>query len=204
MLDLVRRFGPPLACTALSCGVSGGCAGPGEYVWFQSLPAEIAPSNHEYVVGVGDLLEVRVLGHEDMLTKERVRPDGRLSIPLVGDVDAKGKRLSGLKAELEGRLKDYIVSPSVSLILVEAQPLTILFFGEIAHPGAIPIDSDRRLAHAMALAGGLSDYASRSGIFVVRSDPRPIRIRFSYESIYRNIEGAGDFQLQPGDIIEVE
>jgi len=173
-------------------------------VWFQGFTAEAGPSNREYVVGVGDSLEVRVLGHEDMLTKERVRPDGRLSIPLIGDVDAKGKRLSGLKAELEGRLKDYIVSPSVSIILVEPQPLTILFFGEIAHPGAIPLDADRRLAHAMALAGGLTDYASRSGIFVVRSDPRPIRIRFSYESIYRNIDGAGDFQLQPGDIIEVE
>jgi polysaccharide biosynthesis/export protein len=181
-----------------------GCAGPGEYVWFQQLPPELAPSSGEYVIGLGDQLEIRVLGHEEMTLKERVRPDGRLSVPLIGDVEARGKRVSGLKAELEGRLKDYIVSPSVSVILSEPQPLTVLLFGEVTRPGAIPLDHDRRLAHALALAGGLTEYASRSSIFVVRSSPKPIRIRFTFESIYRDIDKAGDFQLQPGDIVEVE
>jgi polysaccharide biosynthesis/export protein len=181
-----------------------GCAGAGEYVWFEQLPPNAAPLSNEYVIGLGDQLEIRVLGHEEMTLKERVRPDGRLSIPLIGDVEATGKRLSGLKAELEGRLKDYIVSPSVSVILDEAQPLTVLFFGEVSKPGAVPLDHDRRLAHALALAGGLTEYASRTGIFVVRSSPKPIRIRFTYESIFRNEEKAADFQLQPGDIVEVE
>jgi polysaccharide export outer membrane protein len=76
--------------------------------------------------------------------------------------------------------------------------------GEASKPGIYPIDQDVRLVHLLALAGGLSDYASRSSIYVVRSTPRPVRIRFTYESIFRNIDGAGDFALHRGDLVEVE
>jgi polysaccharide export outer membrane protein len=181
-----------------------GCAGAGEYVWFQQLPPETAQLNNEYVIGVGDLLSIRVLGREEMTVKQRVRADGRIALLLIGDVDAKGKRPNALKGELEGRLKDYIVSPSVVVNIEEALPMTILLLGEVAHPGAYPLEQDPRLAHALALAGGLTDYASRSSIFVVRSQPRPLRIRFTYDSIYRNTDGAGDFLLHRGDLVEVE
>jgi polysaccharide export outer membrane protein len=123
---------------------------------------------------------------------------------LIGDVEAKGKRPSALKAEIEGRLKDFIVSPSLSVNIDEAAPISVLMFGEIAHQGVVPLDQDRRLVHALALAGGLTDYASRSSIFVGRAEPKPLRIRFRYESIVRNTGKAGDFQLQRGDVVEVQ
>jgi polysaccharide export outer membrane protein len=180
------------------------CAGPGQYIWFQELPPETALTNNEYVIGVGDVVSIRVFGHEDMNAHQRVRSDGRLSLMLIGDVEAKGKRPSALKAELEGRLKDYIVSPSVVVNIDEAQPVVVLFFGEVAHTGAVSLDQDTRFAHAMALGGGLSDFASKDRVFVVRSEPKPMRIRFTYESIIRNIGGAGDFKLHRGDVVEVE
>jgi polysaccharide export outer membrane protein len=127
-----------------------------------------------------------------------------VSLLLIGDVEVKGTRPSALKAELEGRLKDYIVSPNVVVNLDEAQPVVVLLFGEVGHPGAVPLEQDTRLAHALAAAGGLSDFASRDSVFVVRSEPKPLRIRFRYESIYRNIDGAGEFRLRRGDIVEVE
>jgi len=190
-------------CLVLACA-TGGCARPGEYVWFQQLPQETTLASNEYIIGVGDVVSIHVFGREEMTVHERVRTDGRLSLLLIGDVEAKGKRPSALKAELEARLKDYIVSPNVVVNVEEAQPIVILFFGEVAHVGAVSLDHDTRLAHAMALAGGLSDFASKDGIFLVRSDPRPMRIRFSYEAIYRNIGGAGDFKLHRGDMVEVE
>jgi polysaccharide export outer membrane protein len=165
---------------------------------------ETALASSEYIIGIGDVVSIRVLGHEEMTVHQRVRPDGRLALLLIGDVDVKGKRPSGLKAELEGRLKDYIVSPSVAVNIEETQPLTVLFIGEVAKPGAYPLDQDPRLAHALVLAGGLTDFASRTGIFVVRGEPKPTRIRFNYMDIYRNIGGAGDFQLRRGDMVEVE
>jgi polysaccharide export outer membrane protein len=180
------------------------CAGPGEYIWFQNLPPETGATSNEYVIGVGDVVSIQVFSHEEMNSHERVRSDGRISLMLIGDVDAKGKRPSGLKAELEGRLKDYIISPNVVVNIAEARPVVILFFGEVAHTGAVSLDLDTRFVHAMALAGGLSDFASKDRVFLVRSEPRPLRIRFTYESIIRNIGGAGDFKLRRGDIVEVE
>jgi polysaccharide export outer membrane protein len=183
---------------------AAGCGSTGEFVWFHQLPPESAHPSNEYIIGVGDTLSIKVLGREEMGVKQRVRTDGRIALLLIGDVEAKGKRPSALKAELEGRLKDYIVSPSVVVNVDDAQPLTVLVLGEVGKPGVYPLEQDPRLARAIASAGGLSDYASRSSIYVVRSEPKPMRIRFTYESISRDIGGAGDFPLHRGDLVEVE
>jgi polysaccharide export outer membrane protein len=192
------------AIGAAIAGTVAGCAGTGEYLWFSQLPPDTAAASNEYLIGVGDIVSIRVLGHEEMTFRQRVRTDGRIALLLIGDVEAKGKRPSALKGELEARLKDYIVSPSVVVNVDETQPLTVLLLGEVAHPGAFALDPDRRLAHALALGGGLSDFASRSSIYVVRDEPKRVRIRFTYESIYRNLGGAGDFVLRRGDVVEVE
>jgi len=201
--DQRHSFAIAAGCLALASAVCG-CTRPGEYVWFHQLPQETTLASNEYIIGIGDVVSIHVFGREEMTVHEKVRSDGRLSLLLIGDVEASGKRPSALKAELEGRLKDYIVSPNVVVNVEEAQPIVILFFGEVAHVGAVSLDHDTRLAHALALSGGLSDFASKDSVFVVRSDPKPMRIRFSYESIYRNMGGAGDFKLHRGDMVEVE
>lgn len=180
-----------------------GCAGPGQYIWFEQLPSEARAPRDEYVIGVGDMINIRVLGHDEMSVHQRVRADGRLALLLIGEVEAKGKRPGALRSELEGRLKDYIVSPSVAVNVEESQPLTILILGEVARPGAYSLERDLRLAHALALGGGLTEFASHDGIFVVREEP-PVRIRFNYEAVRRNVGRAGEFQLHSGDIVEVE
>jgi hypothetical protein len=144
---VLRKHAAALS-TLLSASVSAGCAGPGEYVWFQQMPSEVRRANNEYVIGVGDTLSVRVLGREEMTVKEKVRADGRIALLLIGEVEARGKRPSALKAELEGRLKDFIVSPSVVVNVDEAQPFLVLLMGEVARPGAVLLDQDPRLAHA--------------------------------------------------------
>jgi polysaccharide export outer membrane protein len=198
-----RRWAVTLGAAAVLAMATGGC-GHGQFVWFQELPAATALANGEYIIGIGDVVSIRVLGHEEMSLKQRVRSDGRLALLLIGDVDAKGKRPSALKAELEGRLKDYIVSPSVSVNIDETLPTSILVLGEVGKPGVVPLDPDPRLAHAIASSGGLTDFAARSAIFVVRTEPHPVRIRFTYEAISRNLGGAADFELHRGDIVEVE
>ena len=160
---------------------AAGCGSSGEFVWFQQLPTETTRANNEYIIGVGDIVSIRVLGHEEMTLKQRVRADGRLALLLIGEVEANGKRPSALKAELEGRLKDFIVSPSVAVNIDEAEPTTVLLLGEVAKPGAYPLDQDARLAHALALGGGLTDYASRNS--TLRSagraeiDAHPLHVR---------------------------
>jgi polysaccharide export outer membrane protein len=181
-----------------------GCGSTGPFVWFQQAKADLGPVANEYVIGVGDVVSVKVLGHDEMAVHERVRSDGRVALLLIGEIDVKAKRPSSVKAELEARLKDYIVSPSVVVNVDEVAPMTVLLLGEVAHPGAIALDTNPNLVHAIAMGGGLTDYASRSGIYVVRTEPRPIRIRFNYEDIVRNNGGAGEFILHRNDVIEVE
>ncbi len=204
MRPSVRHPWGPALLLLVAAGLGSACGGSGEFVWFQQLPTESALANNEYVIAVGDVVSIRVLGREEMTVRQKVRSDGRLAMLLIGEVEAKGKRPSALKAELEGRLKDYLVSPSVVVNVDETLPMTILMLGEIAKPGVYPLEQDPRLARAIAMAGGLTDYASRSSIYVVRGEPKPIRIRFTYEAIYRNIGGAGDFPLHRGDLVEVE
>jgi polysaccharide export outer membrane protein len=193
----------PLAVLA-SLGAAVAACGHGEFVWYQDLPATAVSANGEYLIGIGDIVSIKVLGHEEMSLKQRVRSDGRIALLLIGDVEAKGKRPSALKAELEGRLKDYIVSPNVAVNIDDTQPANVLVLGEVSKPGVVPLDPDPRLAHVIAASGGLTDYASRSAIFVVRSEPRSVRIRFTYDAITRNLGGAADFELHRGDIVEVE
>jgi polysaccharide export outer membrane protein len=198
VLRLARLAG--LACMAASAG----CAAPGQYVWFSNLPASAASGHTDYLISVGDTVDVRALNHEEVSVKEKVRVDGRIAIPLIGEVEARGKRPSALRAELEGRLKDFIVSPSITVNVVETEPMTLLVLGEVSHPGAFKVDPNVPLAHALALGGGLTEFASRDSIYVVREQPVPQRIRFTYQAIMRNEGRAGEFPLHSGDLVEVE
>jgi polysaccharide export outer membrane protein len=183
-------------------GMLASCSA-GEYIWFNQLPPAQATST-DYLIDTGDVLDVRVLGHEDMsVLKQKVRADGRIAIPIVGDVEVRGKRPSALRAELEGRLKDYFVSPSVT-ISVDGAPMSITCLGEVGKPGTYPLEPGAGLARALGAAGGLTDFANRSRIFVVRQKPTPSRIRFNYEWVLRNEDHAASFPLRPGDLVVVE
>jgi polysaccharide biosynthesis/export protein len=196
-----RRTLRAILCFA-TIGTLPSCSA-GEYVWYNALPPAQAQST-DYLIDTGDLIDVRVLAHEDMsVLKQKVRADGRISLPIIGDVEARGKRPSALRAELEGRLKDYLVSPSV-MVNVDAAPMTVTCLGEVGKPGVYPIEPGGGLARALALAGGLTDFASRSRIFLVRQRPTPMRIRFTYEWVVRNEEHAASFPLRSGDVVVVE
>jgi polysaccharide biosynthesis/export protein len=203
MLSAAWRLSAGLA-SAVICGAVGGCGGPGPYVWFNDLPAESPPARGEYLIGLGDTLSVRVLGHEDMTLRQKVRPDGRVAFPLIGEVEARGKTPGALRVELEGRLKEYVVSPSVMVNVDDTQPMVVVLLGEVARPGAYPTEANIGLAHALALGGGLTEFATRDRIFVVRQRPAPVRIRFTYEQVSRDDGQAAGFALHPGDLIVVE
>lgn len=183
-------------------GTSAACAGPGKYVWFNALPLEALST--EYLISVGDMLSIRVLNHDEMATRVRVRADGRIALPIIGEVEARGIRPSALRSELEARLKDYIVAPSVTLNIEEMQPAHFVVLGEVGHAGVFPLEPTTRLADALALSGGLTEYASRDRIFVVRMTPMRLRIRFTYEAVLRDDGHAAAFRLHPDDVVVVE
>jgi polysaccharide export outer membrane protein len=183
-------------------GASAACTGPGTYVWFNAVPPEALSS--EYLINVGDIVSIRVLNHDEMTTRVRVRADGRLALPIIGEVEARGRRPSALRSELEARLKDYIVAPSVTLNIDETQPAHFVVIGEVSHTGMFPLEPTTRLADALALSGGITEYASRDRIFVVRMSPMRLRIRFTYEAVLRDDGHAAAFRLHPDDVVVVE
>jgi polysaccharide biosynthesis/export protein len=203
MLSLARNVLSAMLSVAWIAAF-GGCSPPGQYVWYSSLPAAATNAHQDYLINVGDTVDVRALNHEEVSVKEKVRIDGRIAIPLIGEVEARGKRPSALRAELEGRLKDFIVSPSITVNVVETELMTVLLLGEVARPGAFKVEPNVRLAQVLALGGGLTDYASRDSVYVVREQPVAQRIRFTYQAVMRNEGRAGDFPLHAGDLVEVE
>jgi polysaccharide export outer membrane protein len=189
----------------LLCAGSIGCAGAGRFTWYSELPpAEWGSLTGEYVIEVGDTISIRVYEQEGVSATAKIRRDGRIALPLAGEVTAAGKHPSQLAREIEVRLKEFIVTPRVIVNVDASQPVTVTAVGEIGHVGSLTLDSPGQLIQALAQAGGPSDYADRSRIFVMRQFPNFQRIRFTYDAVLRNEGGAATFPLRTGDVIEIE
>ena len=196
------------ASLALLAGNSG-CSGSRPYVWVSQVPLERFNGPVEDRIGVDDLISVRVYGQEPMSARGHVRPDGTLSIPLLGDVPVAGKRPSALGRELEEQLKQrgFVVAPSVTVAIEETAPLRVTFVGEVRRPGTIKLEAPVGVVQGIANAGGLTEFASGNRIFVVRTGGQVgevQRIRFRYDDLVGGEPHATAFRLRSGDVVVVE
>ncbi len=177
------------------------CASQGHYVWVGDLPP--SQGSDAYVISAGDLLNVRVFNQENLSTHARVRTDGKIAVPLLGDVAVAGRTPSDVTGELQKRFKQYVVSPEVTITVEEIQPTAVSVLGEVSHPGNYTLAGSAGVLAALAAAGGLTEYASRSGIYVVRHSP-PQDVRFTFASLTDAESRAATFRLRPGDVVVVE
>lgn len=199
----IRRIVLVLTVSCLS-GLLSACGSTGGSIPVEQYKEEPDPTQGEYVIAVGDMLSIQVFDQPTMSGRMRVRTDGRISLPLVNDVEAAGKTPSKLSADIEGGLKSVVLTPRVTVVVEESNPLTISVLGEVAKPGTQPLERDAGVAQALAGAGGLTHFAHKDRIFVVRNTPKPIRIHFTYEALTQRVGAASTFRLKPGDIIIVE
>jgi len=133
-----------------------------------------------------------------------VRSDGRVTLPFVNDVDAVGKTPVALASDIAASLKNFIVNPQVTVIVEDFTPSSISVLGEVSRPGPQVLLTDSGVADALSGAGGLTQFAHKDRIFVVRSRPQPIRIHFTYDALTKGIGRAPLFRLRAGDVIVVE
>ena len=195
---------------ALALGSSiAACSGSQPYVWVAQVPLDRFGGPLEDRIGVDDLISIRVYAQETMSTRGHVRPDGTISMPLLGDVPAAGKRPSELGRELEEQLKrrGFVVAPSVTVAIEETAPLRVTFVGEVRRPGTIRLEGPTGVVQGIANAGGLTEFASESRIFVVRTAPpggQVQRIRFRYDDLVGGEPHASAFRLRTGDVVVVE
>jgi polysaccharide export outer membrane protein len=185
------------------------CSGSQPYTWVQQMPLDRFGGPAEDRIGIDDLVAIRVYAQETMSTRGHVRPDGTLSMPLLGEVPVAGKRPSELGRELEDQLKQrgFVVAPSVTVSIEETAPLRVTFVGEVRRPGTIRLEAPAGVVQGIANAGGLTEFASGSRIFVVRTSPgggQVQRIRFRYDDLVGGDAHATAFRLRTGDVVVVE
>jgi polysaccharide export outer membrane protein len=184
----------------LAVAASACAHGSGRYTWVNDLPPD-PPSALEYRFHVGDGVNIRVFGQEAMGTKTRVRTDGKIAFPILGEIEVRGKRPAEVARELETKLVEYVVTPHVTVSVEEVQPLSVSVLGEVAKPGIFSLEYQSGVAQAIAAASGITDFASKDSIYVVRGGQR---IRFTLEAVSRGEGRAGSFALQSGDLVVVE
>ncbi len=189
----------PIAVLAICCSRD-----LGRFVWVDQYKEPPQAPQRPYVIGVGDLINVRVFNADQLSARVRVRADGRVSLPLLNDVDAAGFTPVELKQRLENQLRDLVKSPEVTVFLEETKVQTIMVMGEVARPNSYPLEPGSGVMQALAMAGGLTPDASTDRIFVLRQNPGPERIRFSYEALLHQVGRAAGFKLRPGDVVVVE
>ena len=129
----------------------------------------------------------------------------RITVPLVGDVPAAGLTPAELSRSLEERLRPFIVAVSVSVLVEEGQPTRVSVVGEVTHAGSYVTSTDAGVLEAIALAGGPTEFACRSCIFVLRRvGDQTVRMRFTYERLVHGEMPDARFTLRPGDSVVVE
>jgi polysaccharide biosynthesis/export protein len=183
------------------------CSSVGPYVWVDDYKPPTGDSaDPDFRISPGDVLAVRVLQQDSLSTRERVRQDGKVSLPLLHDVQAEGLSPGALAKQIEGRLKGegYLVAANVNVIVEETRPLVVPVLGEVTHPGQYNLDRGAGVVEALAAAGGFTDFAHRDRIFVLRRQAELTRIRFTFEALSRGRGRASGFRLQAGDAVVVE
>jgi len=166
--------------------------------------AGAAAVDGQYTIGPEDLLDIAVWNNTAVSRAVPVRPDGKISLPLLNEVQAAGLTPSQLRDALAKRLGDYMPSPEVSVIVREVHSFKVSVIGEIKTPGRYELKSRATVLDVLAQAGPFSDFASRARIFVLRFNGTTTkRIPFNYNKVIAADGEHENFFLQPGDIVVV-
>ncbi len=158
----------------------------------------------EYRIGPEDVLYISVWKNESVSRTMPVRPDGKISLPLLNDVQAAGLTPTQLRNVLAKKLREYIPDPEVAVTVQEVRSAKVSVLGEVKTPGRYELKSATTVLDILAQAGGLSEFAARSRIVILRPDGNAMkRILFNYNKVVAADAEQENFYLEPGDIVLV-
>lgn len=170
-------------------------------------PAPVVPAaavGSEYVIGTEDVLGIVFWRDESMSADVVVRPDGKISLPLLQDVQAAGMTPDQLRARLEVEAKRFVGDPSATVIVKEIRSRKVYITGQVARPGPYPMLSSMTVLQLIATAGGLLEYADRKRIMVVRAEGEvPTVFTFNHEDFVNRRNLRQNILLKPGDTVVV-
>jgi polysaccharide biosynthesis/export protein len=163
-----------------------------------------ATDNPNYLIGPDDELNVSIWREPDISRSVPVRPDGKISLPLVNDVQAVGLTPMQLGAEITTRLKKFIADPQVTIIVTRINSQRIFILGEVPRAGAYPMLPNMTVLEALSLAGGVTAFAKQSKIHILRmEDGKQLNLPFNYKEALHGQHSEQNIVLKPGDTIVV-
>lgn len=170
-----------------------------------AAPPKAATDDPSYVIGAEDLLSVTVWKEPDVSNPSvPVRPDGKVSLPLLGDVEAAGKTPSQLADDVTTRLKKFIEEPRVTVVVIGMNSRRVFILGEVNKPGPTGMSANMTVLQAISAAGGPTAYANTKKITVMRTENgKQNRYLFNYKEVIKGNNQDQNIILKPGDTIVV-
>jgi polysaccharide export outer membrane protein len=157
----------------------------------------------DYVIGADDTLHISVWKEPDITATLPVRPDGKISLPLLNDVPAAGLTPMQLAASITEKLKKYIADPRVTVVVTAMNSRRIFVTGEVTHPGAMPLLPNMTVLQALSSAG-FTQFANVKGIYLLRTENgRQVKLPFNYKEVVKGKNPEQNIRLQPGDTLVV-
>jgi polysaccharide export outer membrane protein len=158
----------------------------------------------EYKIGAQDVVRIDVWKEDQLTRTVPVRPDGKITLPLLNDVQAVGLTSMQLAAVITDGLRKYITNPQVSVTVAEINSRRIYVTGEVTRPGAFPLLANMTALQALSSSGGFTQFARSKKIYVLRTEAgKQIKIPFNYNEVVGGKKPEQNIVLQPGDVIVV-
>ena len=168
-------------------------------------PSGTQPHDNSFVIGNDDVLAINVWKEPDISRSVPVRSDGKISLPLVGEVQAAGQTPLKLEQAIADKLKNYISDPEVTVIVQQINSQKFNILGQVTKPGSYPLTNSPTVLDAIAIAGGFRDFAKKKSIYVLRqnADGTQVRLPFNYNDVVKGKNLERNVKLQPRDTIVV-
>ena len=163
------------------------------------------PHDDSFVIGNDDLLSINVWKEPDLSRSIPVRSDGRISLPLVGEVRAAGQTPLKLEQDIANKLQPYLEDPDVTVMVQQINSQKFNILGKVVKPGSYPLTNSATVLDAIAVAGGCRDFAKEGSIYILRQnlDGSESRLPFNYKDVIKGRNTAQNIRLQPRDTIVV-
>lgn len=162
-------------------------------------------ANDDYLIGTSDVLEINVWQEKELTESVPVRSDGKISMPLIGEVQASGRTPTELKQEITSKLRAYLTAPDVTVVVLQMNSRKFNILGRVAKPGSYPLSATTTILDAIAEAGGFQDFAKIKKIYILRRDDkgRVSHIPFNYKDVIEGKHPEENITLMPNDSVVV-
>jgi len=161
-------------------------------------------SSNDYLIHPMDVLEVSIYGEEDLVRKLVVRPDGKISFPLIGDIQVAGRSTKQTKEVIDKQVSAFIPQASSTVIVEQLGSLIFFVLGQVANPGVFNVSSHLTVVQALSLAGGLTTFADHGKILIIRGHGQDTRkIPFDYSDVRKGKNLEQNILLERGDVVLV-